>query len=97
VPASTLAPASLLGHVAAHLSQSQEQPLQIIRRSEVLRRCGFKKSTLYLAMAERRFPRAIHLGPRAVGWLAHEIDQWIASRVAESRPDEQPSSALPVR
>ena len=97
MPASTSATPSPLSHVAPHLWRSQEQPLQIIRRSEVLRRCGFKKSTLYLAMAEGRFPRAVHLGPRAVGWLAHEIDEWIASRVAESRPDEQPSSELPVR
>jgi len=66
--------------VAAH-----QAPLQIILRDEVLRRCGFKKTTLYAAMAEGRFPKAVHLGPRAVGWLSHEIDEWIALRVAESR------------
>ena len=26
------------------------------------------------------FPPPIQLGPRAVGWLEHEIDEWIASR-----------------
>lgn len=65
------------------------RPLQIIRRDEVLFRCGFKKSTLYAAMAEGRFPKAVHLGPRAVGWLAHEVDEWIAGRIAESRPDHR--------
>jgi prophage regulatory protein len=60
-------------------------PLQIIRRDDVLRRCGFKKTTLCAAIAEGRFPKAVHLGPRAVGWLSHEIDEWIALRVAESR------------
>jgi len=67
-----------------------QHPLQIIRRDEVLRRCGFKKTTLYAAMAEGRFPNAVHLGPRAVGWLAHEIDDWIALRVAESRRPARP-------
>lgn len=69
----------------AQLPTRQDRPLQIIRRDEVLLRCGFKKSTLYAAMAEGRFPKAIRLGPRAVGWLAHEIDEWIAGRVEESR------------
>ena len=67
-----------------------QAPLQIIRRGEVLRRCGFKKTTLYTAMAEGRFPKAVHLGVRAVGWLSHEIDEWIALRVAESRLPARP-------
>ena len=71
--------------LAAH-----QAPLQIIRRDEVLRRCGFKKTTLYAAMAEDRFPKAVHLGVRAVGWLSHEIDEWIALRVAESRLPPSP-------
>ena len=71
--------------VAAH-----QAPLQIIRRGEVLRRCGFKKTTLYTAIAEVRFPKAVHLGPRAVGWLSHEIDEWITLRVAESRRPARP-------
>ncbi|MGD0838056.1 MAG: AlpA family phage regulatory protein [Polyangia bacterium] len=64
--------------------------LQIIRRDEVLWRCGSRKTTLCAAMAEGRFPKAVHLGPRAVGWLAHEIDEWIALRVAESRLPARP-------
>ena len=31
------------------------------------------------------FPTAIHLGGRSVGWLAEEIEAWIAICVAESR------------
>ena len=73
-------------------------PLVILRRNEVLRRCGLKKSTLYLAMSENRFPKAVHLGPRAVGWLAHEIDEWIVKRITESRPhnDSAPPSGEPA-
>ena len=72
-------------HVAGH-----QVPLQIIRRDDVLRRCGFKKTTLCAAIAEGRFPKAVHLGQRAVGWLSHEIDEWIALRVAESRLPTSP-------
>lgn len=31
-------------------------------------------------MSNGTFPPPIQLGPRAVGWLEHEIDEWIASR-----------------
>ena len=29
------------------------------------------------------FPRSVPLGSRTVGWLEHEIHEWIAARVAE--------------
>ena len=53
----------------------------ILRRPEVCRRTGLGRSALYSAIQENRFPRAIKLGPRAVGWLASEVDTWIESRV----------------
>ena len=66
----------------------------ILRRKEVQARTGWARSTIYQAMAEGRFPKAIHLGPRSVGWLASEVDSWIAERVAQSRP-AAPAEARP--
>jgi prophage regulatory protein len=43
------------------------------------------RSSIYQRLAEGTFPRQIHLGPRSVGWLEHEVNAWIAERVAESR------------
>ena len=56
--------------------------LGIIRLPEVERRTGRRRSSIY---ADPTFPRPISIGPRAVGWLVHEIDAWIAARVAASR------------
>jgi prophage regulatory protein len=60
-------------------------PATILRLPQVEAMTGLKRSSLYAAIAEGRFPRQIQLGPRAVGWLASEIDAWIAARIADSR------------
>ncbi|MCB1943977.1 MAG: AlpA family transcriptional regulator, partial [Candidatus Accumulibacter sp.] len=48
-------------------------------------RTGLSRSTIYLRIADGSFPRPVSLGPRAVGWLESEVDDWLASRVAMSR------------
>jgi prophage regulatory protein len=47
---------------------------------------GLARSTIYERMACGGFPRQIHLGPRSVGWLASDVEDWLAARIAESRP-----------
>jgi prophage regulatory protein len=69
----------------------------ILRRKQVEARTGFSRSTLYAKLNKNSssfdstFPRPIRLtgtgpGRGAVGWLAHEIDAWIMSRIEVSRP-----------
>ena len=53
---------------------------RILRRAEVEQRTGFKRAHLYTLMREGRFPKALRLGIRAVGWDSAEIDAWIAER-----------------
>ncbi|MDB3929775.1 AlpA family transcriptional regulator [Paracoccaceae bacterium] len=61
----------------------------ILRRQEVERRCGVARSTIYQWMCKGQFPRRVHLGQRAVGWLASDIEQWIKQRsTAQSDSDE---------
>ncbi len=55
----------------------------ILRRREVEARTGLARSTLYALMAADRFPKQIKLGERAVGWVAVEIEVWIAARIAQ--------------
>ena len=57
----------------------------ILRRPAVSARTGLARSTVYKLIAEGRFPTPIRLGPRSVGWLEHEIDAWIQTRIAVSR------------
>jgi prophage regulatory protein len=58
-------------------------PLRVLRLREVKQRTGLSQSGIYAKMARGQFPRTIPLGALAVGWLAHEIDDWIAGRIAE--------------
>lgn len=57
--------------------------MTILRRREVERRTGLSRSTLYELIEKAKFPRPIRLGPRAVGWLASEIETWVYERIAE--------------
>lgn len=59
--------------------------ISILRRPEVEARTGLSRSTIYLKVAQGSFPKPINLGPRAVGWLAAEVDAWIEQQVAVSR------------
>ena len=54
--------------------------MRVLRLREVLERVGLSKSTLWRLIKARQFPRPINLGPRAVGWIEEEVDEWISSR-----------------
>jgi prophage regulatory protein len=57
----------------------------IIRLPVVICRTGLSRSSIYLRMANNDFPKPISLGGRAVGWLDHDIDEWIIERIEVSR------------
>ncbi len=58
----------------------------ILRRKQVEARTGLSRSTIYARMAEGSFPRPIELGGgRAVGWIESEINEWVRSRIDQSR------------
>jgi prophage regulatory protein len=54
-------------------------PPRLIRLPEVMARVGLKRSSIYLRMAEGRFPKGRSLGPRCTVWVEAEIDAWIKS------------------
>ena len=60
-------------------------PTRFLRLPEVLERTGLSRSTIYVRLAEGRFPRPVALGGRAVGWIEAEVDEWVRQRIAESR------------
>jgi prophage regulatory protein len=68
-------------------SQNEAQTVaverRILRRPEVEQKTGFKRAHIYNLMKEGKFPKALRLGVRAVGWDSVEIDQWIADRLKE--------------
>ncbi|NDV13541.1 helix-turn-helix transcriptional regulator [Crenobacter caeni] len=65
-----------------------DQPI-IWRIREVSQQLGLSESTIYDKINRRSprhdpsFPRPIQLGASAVGWLAHEVFDWLLARAAE--------------
>jgi len=59
---------------------------RILRRKHVEQRTGLSRSTIYLRIQEGTFPRPVSLGPRAVGWLEQEIDDWLSACIENRRP-----------
>ncbi len=57
----------------------------ILRLPTVKARTGLSRSTIYLRVAEGRFPAPISLGGRAVGWIEAEVNEWLAQRIDASR------------
>ena len=57
----------------------------ILRLPSVRSRTGLSRSTIYLRIAENRFPKPISLGGRAVGWIESEIDDWLNEQIEASR------------
>ncbi len=49
----------------------------ILRLPQVKIRVGLSRSSIYLAVSQRKFPRPVSLGARAVGWLESEVDAWL--------------------
>lgn len=58
---------------------------RILRRKQVQELTGLSRSTIYLRVAQGTFPKAISLGPRAVGWLDSEVQAWLDNQIAQSR------------
>ena len=56
---------------------------KFLRLREVVELTGCSRSTIYELMQRRNFPKAVKLGPRAVGWPASEIAAWQEQCIAE--------------
>jgi prophage regulatory protein len=66
-----------------HLEVEQSAPIRVLRRKALLERVPYSPAHLYRLIRDGRFPRPIRLGEASVGWLEHEVDQWLAERIAE--------------
>lgn len=55
----------------------------VLRLPQVLPLVGLSKSTLYHYVQHGLFPAPLKLGIRASGWLAEEVNQWVAERAKE--------------
>ncbi len=69
------------------IEKKTRAPGRFLRLPEVIARTGLSRSTIYVRLDERRFPRPVSLGGRAVGWIESEVDEWMRERIAASRSD----------
>jgi prophage regulatory protein len=53
---------------------------KILRLPAVIERVGVSRPTIYLWIKKGAFPAQLKIGPNASGWLAAEVDAWIAER-----------------
>ncbi|WDF71503.1 helix-turn-helix transcriptional regulator [Novosphingobium sp. KACC 22771] len=59
---------------------SDNGDLHFLRMPDVVRRTGMSRATVYRRIGAGEFPRPRQLSLNAVGWLDHEITEWIISR-----------------
>jgi prophage regulatory protein len=77
--------------MAQQVTEAFDRNNRIIRRREVEQTVGLSRSAIYRRIAEGTFPRPVTIGDgRAVGWLAHEVQEFCARCVA--RRDERGSA-----
>ena len=57
----------------------------ILRLPAVKQSTGLSRSTIYQLVADGSFPKPVSLGDRAVGWLEHEVQEWLQRRIDASR------------
>ena len=62
--------------------QAQQAQARILRRPDVETKTGLSRSGIYAEMAAGRFPQAIKLTAKAVGWLESSVEKWIAERAS---------------
>lgn len=54
--------------------------MQILRLKDVRARLGTSRSWIYDQLKNGRFPKPIQLGPRSIGWLEADIEDWLRSK-----------------
>jgi len=67
------------------VSKSIQHRLTVLRRQQVQARTGLARSSIYALIANAQFPTPIRLSANTVGWLEHEIENWIGDRAKASR------------
>lgn len=74
------------------MTKTYQHPEIILRRSDVERRTGLSRSTIYDKINpsspryEEAFPKPIRLGAgSAVGWLESEVQAWLSAQIQRSR------------
>ncbi len=53
---------------------------RILRIKDVSDYTGLSRTTIWRREKNNEFPKRVSLGVGAVGWYAHEVEEWLDSR-----------------
>ncbi|WP_348638820.1 AlpA family phage regulatory protein [Minwuia sp. IMCC4030] len=59
------------------VESDQGRSLRVIREAECKTKSGLSRAWRFKLERRGEFPRRVKLGRHAVGWLEHEVDDWI--------------------
>jgi len=59
--------------------------MKFLKLNQIMSITGLSRSSIYLAIAEGRFPQQIPLGARSVAWIESEVQQWMEECIANRR------------
>lgn len=57
--------------------------VRLLRKPEVKSKTGLSDRGIYYEIQKGRLPSPVKIGDRASAWPEHEVDRWIAARIAE--------------
>ena len=60
----------------------------ILRLPAAKTESGYSRSTIYLRISQGLWTKQVRLGPRCVGWPAHEVAALNAARISGKTDDE---------
>ncbi|MCK4124521.1 AlpA family transcriptional regulator [Ralstonia pseudosolanacearum] len=55
---------------------------RFLRLPEVMSTCGLCRSSIYQKVSTGEFPQPVRLTRSSIAWVASEIQQWVAARIA---------------
>jgi prophage regulatory protein len=73
------------GHQTASASHGKTT---ILRIPAAKLESGYSRSTIYSRIAQGLWPKQVRLGPRCIGWPAHEVATLNAARIAGKTDEE---------
>ena len=76
--------------VSSSPASTGSAPIQMLRLAQVIKRTGLKKTKIYELQSEGQFPMRVKLTTHAVGWIEHEVQAWLAVRIAKNSPLRPP-------
>ncbi len=70
-------------------NQNTTTQQQFIRLTDLTKRIGISRSSVWNFTKNGTFPSPIKLSPNCTAWVTAEVDQWAADRIAASRKTAQ--------